>query len=696
MEAGADRKRQREEAAETSDLSGEEDDDYVPYVPVKQRKQQMLQKLLQMRRKVVSEEEQRDSGSEQRGDEDDIPLGPQSNISLLDQHQHLKEKAEARKESAKEKQLKEEEKILESVAEGRALMSVKEMAKGITYDDPIKTSWRAPRYILGMSEARHDRVRKKYHILVEGEGIPPPIKSFKEMKFPAGGPGEEPGRVRDSIFLGNVCHYPEGPEEKGNPAANTHTDPRHPHDVSALSLSQSGERLLPKAHPVVCTECSSLVTDVPRHLAQPWRSEPFCDAPPHHQPHFSASLSGRDMIGIAFTGSGKTLVFTLPVIMFCLEQEKRLPFSKREGPYGLIICPSRELARQTHGIIEYYCRLLQEDGLPPLRCALCIGGMSVKEQMETIKHGVHMMVATPGRLMDLLQKKMVSLDICRYLALDEADRMIDMGFEGDIRTIFSYFKGQRQTLLFSATMPKKIQNFAKSALVKPITINVGRAGAASLDVVQEVEYVKEEAKMVYLLECLQKTPPPVLIFAEKKADVDAIHEYLLLKGVEAVAIHGGKDQEERTKAIEAFRDGKKDVLVATDVASKGLDFPAIQHVINYDMPEEIENYVHRIGRTGRSGNTGIATTFINKACDESVLMDLKALLLEAKQKVPPVLQVLHCGDETMLDIGGERGCAFCGGLGHRITDCPKLEAMQTKQVSNIGRKDYLAHSSMDF
>uniref|UniRef100_A0A8C5IS41 RNA helicase n=1 Tax=Junco hyemalis TaxID=40217 RepID=A0A8C5IS41_JUNHY len=607
MEAAAERKRQREEPADTSDLSGEDDDDYVPYVPVKQRKQQMLQKLLQMRRKVVSEEEQRDSGSEQRGDEDDIPLGPQSNISLLDQHQHLKEKAEARKESAKEKQLKEEEKILESVAEGRALMSVKEMAKGITYDDPIKTSWRAPRYILGMSEARHERVRKKYHILVEGEGIPPPIKSFKEMKFPA------------AILRG---------------------------------LKKKG-------------------------IQQPT---------PIQIQGIPTILSGRDMIGIAFTGSGKTLVFTLPVIMFCLEQEKRLPFSKREGPYGLIICPSRELARQTHGILEYYCRLLQEDGLPPLRCALCIGGMSVKEQMETIKHGVHMMVATPGRLMDLLQKKMVSLDICRYLALDEADRMIDMGFEGDIRTIFSYFKGQRQTLLFSATMPKKIQNFAKSALVKPITINVGRAGAASLDVVQ--------VRSLGAPSCLCGRPETFMRALNSFLCQGA--GYLLLKGVEAVAIHGGKDQEERTKAIEAFRDGKKDVLVATDVASKGLDFPAIQHVINYDMPEEIENYVHRIGRTGRSGNTGIATTFINKACDESVLMDLKALLLEAKQKVPPVLQVLHCGDETMLDINGERGCAFCGGLGHRITDCPKLEAMQTKQVSNIGRKDYLAHSSMDF
>uniref|UniRef100_A0A8C2IP21 Probable ATP-dependent RNA helicase DDX41 n=1 Tax=Cyprinus carpio TaxID=7962 RepID=A0A8C2IP21_CYPCA len=569
-----------------SGSEGSEDDDYVPYVPVKIRKQQMLQKVMRFRGKGLTEEEQKDSGGEQK--DEDEGLGPRSNVSLLDQHQHLKEKAEGLY-------------VLSS------LMSIRDFFKKHYKSDPKLFS----------GTARHERVRKKYHILVEGEGIPPPIKSFREMKFP------------QAIL--------KGLKKKGIV---------HPTPIQIQGI------------PTI--------------------------------------LSGRDMIGIAFTGSGKTLVFTLPIIMFCLEQEKRLPFCKREGPYGLIICPSRELARQTHGVIEYYCKLLEDEGAPQLRCALCIGGMSVKEQMEVVKHGVHMMVATPGRLMDLLNKKMVSLDICRYLALDEADRMIDMGFEEDIRTIFSYFKGQRQTLLFSATMPKKIQNFAKSALVKPITINVGRAGAASLDVIQEVEYVKEEAKMVYLLECLQKSPPPVLIFAEKKADVDAIHEYLLLKGVEAVAIHGGKDQEERTKAIEAFKEEKKDVLVATDVASKGLDFPAIQHVVNYDMPEEIENYVHRIGRTGRSGKTGIATTFINKGCDESVLMDLKALLVEAKQKVPPVLQVLQMGDETMLDIGEERGCTFCGGLGHRITVCPKLEAMQTKQVTNIGRKDYLASSSMDF
>lgn len=455
---------------ERSALEEAEADDYVPYVPVKIRKHQMQQKMLRLRGKAV-DEEHKDSGEEQR--DEDEGLGPRSNVSLLDQHQHLKEKAEARKESAKEKQLKEEEKILESVAEGRALMSVKEMAKGIIYDDPIKTSWKAPRYILNMPNTRNERVRKKFHILSDGDGIPPPIKSFREMKLP---PAILKGLKKKGIV--------------------------HPTPIQIQGI------------PTV--------------------------------------LAGRDMIGIAFTGSGKTLVFTLPIIMFALEQEKRLPFVKREGPYGLVICPSRELARQTHGILEYYCKLLEDEGAPQLRTALCIGGMSVKDQMEVVNHGVHMMVATPGRLMDLLQKKMVSLDICRYLILDEADRMIDMGFEEDIRTIFSYFKGQRQTLLFSATMPKKIQNFAKSALVKPITINVGRAGAASLDVIQEVEYVKEEAKMVYLLECLQKTPPPVLIFAEKKADVDAIHEYLLLKGVEAVAIHGGKDQEERTKAIEAL------------------------------------------------------------------------------------------------------------------------------------------------
>jgi len=400
-------------------------------------------------------------------------------------------------------------------------------------------------------------------------------------------------------------------------------------------------------------------------------------------------LSGRDMIGIAFTGSGKTLVFVLPMIMMAMQEEITMPIVPGEGPFGLIICPSWELARQTYEVIEQFLLPVKEAGYPELRPLLCIGGIDMRSQLEIVKKGVHIVVATPGRLKDMLAKKKMNLDYCRYLTLDEADRLVDTGFEDDIREVFDHFKAQRQTLLFSATMPTKIQNFARSALVKPIIVNVGRAGAANLDIIQEVEYVKQEAKIVYLLECLQKTPPPVLIFCENKAYVDDIHEYLLLKGVEAVAIHGDKDQEEREYAISSFKAGKKDVLVATDIASKGLDFPDIQHVINYDMPAEIENYVHRIGRTGRCGKTGIATTFINKNQTETTLLDLKHLLQEAKQRIPPVLAELIDpmeDNEEITGITGVKGCTSCGGLGHRIRDCPKLEHQYSVANAN-NRKD---------
>ncbi|KDD72856.1 hypothetical protein H632_c2809p0, partial [Helicosporidium sp. ATCC 50920] len=311
-----------------------------------------------------------------------------------------------------------------------------------------------------------------------------------------------------------------------------------------------------------------------------------------------------------------------------------------------------------------------------------IGGADARAQADAVRAGVHGAVATPGRLKDLLGRRRMTADQCRYLCFDEADRMVDMGFEEDVREILSFFKSRRQTLMFSATMPAKIRSFANSALVDPVVVNVGRAGATNLDIVQEVEYVKEEAKLPAVLDALQKTAPPVLIFAENKRDVDRVHEYLLLKGVEAVATHGSKDQEEREWAVEAFKQGRKDVLVATDVASKGLDFDHVQHVVNYDMPEEIENYVHRIGRTGRRGRTGVATTFVNKSQSESVLLDLKHLLQEAKQRVPPVLLSLHDPMDELRELeaaSGTRGCVYCGGLGHRIADCPKLRGDTREQ-----------------
>ncbi|XP_047149935.1 DEAD-box ATP-dependent RNA helicase 35 [Vigna umbellata] len=577
----------------------EEEDDYEEYVPVAKRRAIEAQKILQRK------------GKAPLATDDDLEKlrAAESKPSLLVKASQMKR--EQPEISVTEQIVQQEKEMIENLSDRKTLMSVRELAKGITYSEPLPTGWKPPLHVRRMSKKECDLIRKQWHIIVDGGDIPPPIKNFKDMRFP------EP--VLKKLKAKGIVQ---------------------PTPIQVQGL------------PVI--------------------------------------LSGRDMIGIAFTGSGKTLVFVLPMIMVAMQEEIMMPIVPGEGPFGLIICPSRELARQTYEVVEQFLIPLKEAGYPELRPLLCIGGVDMRSQLEIVKKGVHIVVATPGRLKDMLAKKKMNLDNCRYLTLDEADRLVDLGFEDDIREVFDHFKAQRQTLLFSATMPTKIQNFARSALVKPIIVNVGRAGAANLDVIQEVEYVKQEAKIVYLLECLQKTPPPVLIFCENKADVDDIHEYLLLKGVEAVAIHGGKDQEEREYAIAAFKAGKKDVLVATDVASKGLDFPDIQHVINYDMPAEIENYVHRIGRTGRCGKTGIATTFINKNQSETTLLDLKHLLQEAKQRIPPVLAELNDpmeDNDEITGISGVKGCAYCGGLGHRIRDCPKLEHQKSMAIAN-NRKDY--------
>lgn len=614
------------------------------YVPVKQRHKilvgQVLERKAERLGEVYKREEEeaedgagdewqdrgmgKDAGGEEGGDEvgepsgGNLPSGPGQRASLLGQAAAMR-RAHANMDQKSLKMIQQEASELALLKEANqvqtnALQSNTEIATGVTYTQSLETTWKAPKYLLDQPESAHHAVREKWHIIVEGEGCPPPIKSFKEMKLP--------GCILAAMQAKNI----------GRPT---------PIQVQALP----------------------------------------------------ALFTGRDIIGIAFTGSGKTLTFSLPMIMFALEEEMNMPLEGGEGPIGLILAPSRELARQTFEIVEYYMAALARDPqYAPLRATLIIGGEDKRNQISTFQNqGVHCIVATPGRLNDLLKRKQLNLDICKYMVLDEGDRMLDMGFDEEVHSIINHFKRQRQTILFSATMPQKFQDFAKSTLLRPLLINVGRAGAANLDVIQEVEYVKKEAKIVYLLECLQKTSPPVVIFCERKGDVDEIHEYLLVKGVEAASIHGGKDQEERNEAIRLFKEGKKDVLVATDIAAKGLDFPEIQHVINFEMPNEIENYVHRIGRTGRCGKTGVATTFINKDAEESALLDLKHLLIEAKQRVPPVLQALQDPDEDMMDLGGTKGCAFCGGLGHRITNCPKLD----KDAKRIGssKRDSLAGSS---
>ncbi|PWN51317.1 putative DEAD-box ATP-dependent RNA helicase 35 [Violaceomyces palustris] len=594
------------------DLDDDQDQSKPAYIPLKQRRLMELEKLHQKTRglplgSTLSKAKQKQAEEEDE-EEQDKDLGVQrSKQSLLDEARRLRElESQKEEKSQAEKDAEEERKILEAHAARRKLASDLELAKGINYTEPIKTSYRPPRFIRQRSEEENAKLREKNHIIVDGVNVPALITNFRDMKVPQ--------CVIDYLKTKNI--------------------------VKPSPIQMQG---LPTA------------------------------------------FSGRDMIGIAFTGSGKTLAFSLPIIMFSVEEEKKLPFVRGEGPVGMIVCPSRELARQTYESVKAIAEALVQGGYPQIGVLLCIGGISMAEQSHTMSKGFHIVVATPGRLQDMLEKKKFTLECCKYLCLDEADRMIDMGFEEDVRNIMNFFKQQRQTLLFSATMPKKIQDFAEQSLIQPVIVNVGRAGAASLDIIQEVEYVKQEAKMVYLLECLQKTAPPVIIFSDNKNEVDDIQEYLLLKGVEAVAIHGSKTQDEREYAIRSFKSGQKDVMVASGVASKGLDFNEIQHVINYTMPKEIEDYVHQIGRTGRSGKTGIATTFVNMNTNEQTLLDLKYLLMEAKQRVPPFLAAIE--DPRMAAGGKLTSCPVCGGLGHGIKDCPKLEDNQRRATAGFSRGD---------
>ena len=610
--SAAKRLRMEREAALHAATGGGDDDDYDENSGQDDNNQDEVKNETNDENEVIKKEEG-DDNTDVIKQEDDVKKETEeeenNGRSLLEQATALKQNltSSEREELAKKE---EENRILReaSKVQTNALQAASELAQGVTYTDSLPTSWTCPRYILEQGEEAWSKMRKNWHILVEGNDCPPPMKTFTDMKFPK--------PILDFLHGRNI---------------------RRPTPIQMQGL------------PV--------------------------------------ALAGRDMVGIAFTGSGKTMTFSLPLVMAALEEEVRMPLVGGEGPVGIILAPSRELVRQTYDLVEKLCEALNRAGYARLRSQLIIGGENSRDQLRPFKEeGVHCVVASPGRLRDFLKKKSITLDICRYICLDEADRMLDLGFDEEVGEIMNHFKNQRQTLLFSATFPKKFQDFAKQTLIKPIVVNVGRAGAANLDVIQEVEYVKQEAKIVYLLECLQKTAPPVIIFCERKGDVDDIHEYLLLKGVDAVSIHGGKDQSERNEAIQLYKEGKKDVLVATDVAAKGLDFADIQHVINFDMPSEIENYVHRIGRTGRCGKTGVATTFINKSCEETTLLDLKHLLKEAHQRIPPVLMIMDDPLENMQKGDGSKGCSFCGGLGHTIVDCPKID----KDARRVTKKDALA------
>jgi ATP-dependent RNA helicase DDX3X len=349
-------------------------------------------------------------------------------------------------------------------------------------------------------------------------------------------------------------------------------------------------------------------------------------------------LCGRDLMACAQTGSGKTAAFLFPTISCLLydgapapQEDYGIGYRRKAAPRILVIAPTRELASQIFDEARKFSYG------SPVRPVVVYGGAEIRQQLRELELGCDVLVATPGRLVDLLERAKVTLSQVRYLILDEADRMLDMGFEPQVRRIVEQEDmpdmDYRQTLMFSATFPKEIQRLAADFLNNYIFLRVGRVGSTTENITQKIMYADEHEKRNILLDLLQSIDGLTLVFVETKRAADSIEDYLCQNGFSAISIHGDRTQAEREYALRSFRDKSTPYLVATDVASRGLDIPDVMHVVNYDMPNDIDSYVHRIGRTARAGRTGIASTFINEK-NRNVLRDLMDLLLETNQEVP--------------------------------------------------------------
>lgn len=298
-----------------------------------------------------------------------------------------------------------------------------------------------------------------------------------------------------------------------------------------------------------------------------------------------------------------------------------------------------------------------------VRPAVVYGGADINQQLRSIERGCDLLSATPGRLVDLIERGRISLSNIKYLVLDEADRMLDMGFEPQIRHIVQGVDmpgtAERQTLMFSATFPRDIQMLAKDFLKDYVFLSVGRVGSTSENITQKIEYVEDNDKRSVLLDILASQPKEdlglTLVFVETKRMADMLSDFLMSNNLPATSIHGDRTQRERETALQTFRTGRTPIMVATAVAARGLDIPNVTHVINYDLPSDIDDYVHRIGRTGRAGNTGVSTAFFNRG-NKNIVRDLLELLREANQDIPDWLEtVAHEASFGGGSGGGYRG-----------------------------------------
>ncbi|MGR3515250.1 MAG: DEAD/DEAH box helicase [Paracoccaceae bacterium] len=375
------------------------------------------------------------------------------------------------------------------------------------------------------------------------------------------------------------------------------------------------------------------------------------------------ALQGRDVMGLAQTGTGKTAAFGLPLIQAIMKIGQK---PEQKTAHSLVLAPTRELAKQIAENLRAYTKGTH------LKVNLVVGGASINPQISRLSRGSDLLVATPGRLIDLLERHAIRLDHTRFLVLDEADQMLDMGFIHALRRIAALLPGERQTMLFSATMPKLMSEIAASYLNDPIRIETAPPGKPAEKIKQGLHFVEQAEKTSILIDCLDKHRDELaLVFARTKHGSERLKKALEQAGFAVGSIHGNKSQGQRARAIREFSDGDLRVLVATDVAARGLDIPGVRHVYNFDLPNVPDNYVHRIGRTARAGASGTAVTF----CAPTEMGELKAIE-KLMGKTIPVLGGAPWGTETRSASSKSR----------RRTGKPKSTAPGGKPSRNRRRK----------
>ena len=380
---------------------------------------------------------------------------------------------------------------------------------------------------------------------------------------------------------------------------------------------------------------------------------------PIHEQAIPVVLLGKDVMGAAQTGTGKTAAFTLPLLQRMMKHENASTSPARHPVRALVLLPTRELAVQVAEQVKLYAKYTN------LNSAVVFGGMDMKPQTLELKKGVEVLVATPGRLLDHIEAKNTVLNQVEYVVLDEADRMLDIGFLPDLQRILSYLPKQRITLLFSATFSPEIKRLASSFLQDPVTIEVARSNATASTVEQHFYSVGADDKRRALHQILKaRGMKQAFVFVNSKLGCAKLARSLEREGLKTTALHGDKSQDERLKALESFKNGEVDLLVCTDVAARGLDIKDVPAVFNFDVPFNAEDYIHRIGRTGRAGASGLAVSFVASS-DQRLVSDIEKLIktkidiepLEFEEDTPRISEQGRINDGRRMYREGDEGRA---------------------------------------